>query len=45
MGCSDKCRAKNAFLELDLQRNKQLVETLIGFQFCDFCAEASERAK
>lgn len=36
-GCSEKCRVKNSALELDLDRNKALVEKLTSFDWCDRC--------
>ena len=36
-GCTAKCRVKNSALELDLERNKALVECLTTFDWGDRC--------
>jgi len=36
-GCTEKCRIKHTALELDLQRNKDLVSQLTSFDWCDRC--------
>ena len=36
-GCTEKCRVKTLSLEIDLQRNKALVDTLIKIDWCTLC--------
>jgi len=36
-GCSEKCRIRHTALDLDLQRNKDLVAQLTSFDWCDRC--------
>lgn len=36
-GCTEKCRVKHTALEMDMDRNKVLVEKLTSFDWCDRC--------
>ena len=36
-GCTEKCRLKNKILELDLERHRSFVQTLLKFNWCDDC--------
>jgi len=38
-GCSEKCRVKNTMLEIETKRNKDLVDCLSNFQWCNVCAQ------
>ena len=40
-GCTEKCRVKNSALELDLDRNQVLVDSLTKFDWCNTCARSS----
>jgi hypothetical protein len=33
-GCTEKCKAKNKVLELDLDRHKGIVKALVNFKWC-----------
>ena len=37
-GCTEKCRVKHSYLELDLDRNQALTKQLTTFNWCDACA-------
>ena len=39
MGCQEKCRIKNTLLELDLNRNAKIVDTIKTFVWCNECSE------
>lgn len=41
-GCTEKCRIKNSAIEMDLDRNKALVQQLTTFNWCDICAGSSQ---
>lgn len=43
-GCTEKCQIKNTVLEHDLARHKQIVETLIGFNWCPVCSQVEPGA-
>ena len=38
MGCSEKCRIKNLQIEIDLKRNKSIVDALSTFVWCNECS-------
>lgn len=41
-GCTEKCRAQNKMLEMNLERHEKVVQTLIEFPWCQDCSAAGE---
>lgn len=38
-GCTEKCKMRNKLLEVDLDRQKGIVNTLIQFKWCPECSQ------
>jgi len=36
-GCSQKCRLVNKMLNIDIERNKKIVQEFANFNWCDTC--------
>jgi len=37
-GCSAKCKLMKIIAEKDLDRNKKIVDKMLGFTWCDTCS-------
>jgi hypothetical protein len=44
LGCTDKCRVKNKMIELDLDRNSAIVQTMTAFKWCQDCSNEETKA-